>query len=150
MELNTNARRMSLMSHLLHSAGATMGHNCYNFPCKSQIGSPGRTSVQLSSDGHSLGHSGNGIREWSGNRCVFAIPREFPFLFPFPQNFLRGGGSITPITIFQPNKTSNGTGGPLTQCLKLGVTVVRGGRGGVLVHQYFLLKTGSFWRDLHI
>jgi len=44
------------------------------------------------SDGHSLYHSGNGIREWSGNRCVFTIPREFPFPLPLPQNSLGGGG----------------------------------------------------------
>ena len=30
----------------------------------------------LHSGGHSLCHSGNGIREWSGNRCMFAI--DFP------------------------------------------------------------------------
>jgi len=49
------------------------------------------SSLQISG-GHSLCHSGNGIREWSENRCVFAIPREFPFSFPFPQNSLEGGG----------------------------------------------------------
>ena len=27
---------------------------------------------------HFFCHTGNGTREWSGNRCVFAIPRKFP------------------------------------------------------------------------
>ena len=63
------------------------------------------TCVQYLSGVHSLCHSGNGIREWSGNRCMFAIPRQFPFPFPFPPNSLGvGGGSITPVTIFPPKK----------------------------------------------
>jgi len=30
--------------------------------------------------------------EMSGNHCMFAIPREFAFPFPFPQNSLGGQG----------------------------------------------------------
>ena len=40
----------------------------------------------------SLHHSGNGICEWSGHRCVLAISREFPFSFSFPQNSFGEGG----------------------------------------------------------
>ena len=64
------------------------------------------------SGGHSLCHSGNGIREWSGNRCMFAIPREFPFPFPFPPNSLGGGGFQSLQSRFSRQKTRNGTGGP--------------------------------------
>jgi hypothetical protein len=39
----------------------------------------GIISVAKCSAVHSLCHSGNRIRQWSGNRCVFAIPREFSF-----------------------------------------------------------------------
>jgi len=67
-----------------------------------------KETTTKTSYGHSLCHSGNDIRKWSGNRCVFAIPREFPLPFPFPQNSLEG--SITPITIFPPKKNKrNGT-----------------------------------------
>jgi len=54
-----------------------------------------RSLSSVGSGGHSLCHSGNGIREWSGNRCMFVIPREFPFPFPFPPNsFGEGGGQF--------------------------------------------------------
>jgi len=63
-----------------------------------------KETTTKTSYGHSLCHSGNDIRKWSGNRCVFAIPREFPFI-PIPSKFLGGrGGSITPVTIFPPTK----------------------------------------------
>ena len=83
------------------------------------------------SDGHLLCHSGNGIREWSGNRCVFAIPHEFPFPFPFPfpQNSFGGKGGSTHSSNDFPAKKNNKL--RLSQWLKIGVTVVRGGRGGV-------------------
>jgi len=102
-------------------------------------------AIRIFSDGHSLCHSGNGIHEWSGNPCVFVIPREFLFSFPFPQNSLgRRGGFITPVTIFPQKIQTNGTGLRLTQWLKLGVTVVRGERSGDLVHHYFFKKNSHF------
>ena len=58
----------------------------------------------LSSDCHSLCHSGNLVREGSGNRCVFAIPRDSLLPFPFPQNSLGGGGGKSPKPRFSPLK----------------------------------------------
>ena len=69
-----------------------MSASCFLQPPRN--GSSGQVPVleHETSGGHSHNHSGNGIREWSGNRCMFAIPREFPFPFPFPQNSLGAGG----------------------------------------------------------
>jgi len=55
-------------------------------------------------------HSGNGIREWSGNRCVFAFPREFSFPFPFTQNSLGGGGDQSLQSRFSPPQKNKRNG----------------------------------------
>ena len=108
-----------------------------------------------SSDGHSLCHSGNGIREWSGNRCVFGIPREFSFPFPFPQNSLGGGVVIRMIvtrarvTIFPPRKKAE-IGLRPTQWLKLEVTVVRGKGWGLSSSLFSEKKTFILERLEHL
>ena len=86
----------------------------------------------------------NGIREWSGNRCVFGIPREFPFPFPFPQNSLGGGGSFTPA------KKKAEIGLRPTQWLKLEVTVVRGKGWGLSSSLFSEKKTFILERLEHL
>ena len=50
---------------------------------------------------HFFCHTGNGTREWSGKRCVFATPREFPLHSrSLTISWWGGGGQITQITIF--------------------------------------------------
>jgi len=100
-----------------------------------------RLFLLQASDGHSLRHSGNGIRKWSRNRCVFAP--WIPIPIPIPSKFPWGGGVNTQSRFSRQKKHR------LTQWLKLGVTIVMGGWGVVLVHHYFLQKKSSFWRDLN-
>jgi len=90
-ETNTNTQRILFVSRLLRSHWYPLVSNC--LPAQLILGSPG-TLVKVVENlirllfnnninrGHSHNHLGNGIREWSGNRCMSAIPREFPFPFP--------------------------------------------------------------------
>jgi len=68
------------------------------------------------------------------------IPSHIPILSKF---LWGGGGSITQVTIFPPKKT-DATGIRLTPWLKFGVIAVRGKRGRVIVHHYFLKKIAHF------
>jgi len=95
---------------------------------------------------YSLCHSGNG--KWSGNRWVFAIPPNSHYHSHSLKIPWWWGGSITPVTIFPPQKKR------LTLIPTHTVTEIRGhcseGRKGWgLSLSLFSKKKCSCWRDLN-
>jgi len=83
-------------------------HDAKNERVKEYPWQPGATSE--SSAGRSLCHLGNAIRKWSGNRCVFAIPREFSLPFHSPKIPLMGNQN----GIFHPDCGEGRKGWDLT------------------------------------